>query len=340
MNLRIAAYILAALTGNVIWAAGPAVAWNSSGHMIIALAAYDQMKDSAKAAAIELLHAHPRYQDHFERMMPREVRGMPTKEKDAWAFAHASTWPDVVRQPNRGVTRADVRDFSRPEWHYIDIPIYLNAQEAIDLRPQVATFKLQRDPPPGHDVEAMNVIQAVKNSSRIVADNEADLADRSVHLCWLLHLIGDSHQPLHSSALFTTHRFRKGDRGGNDMSIEHNYTLHSFWDSQISTDTPYETIRVLARDLTLNHELMTAVARDTTSLDIGDWIDEGHELAKEYVYTEFVVQKVAAAEGHPRLGDLHPPPSYITNAEQIAERRAVQSAYRTARLLEQLINQQ
>src|SRR5262245_27361914 len=90
--------------------ARPAAAWNSPGHMIIALVAYDQMDAATREKAIALLRAHPRYADHFERVMPREVSRGSDADKDCWCFAHAATWPDMVRdsRDSRGaVTRAD-----------------------------------------------------------------------------------------------------------------------------------------------------------------------------------------------------------------------------------------
>ena len=168
----------------------------------------------------------------------------------------------------------------------------------------------------------MNVIQAEKNAAKFVGDANADKEQRAVSLCWLLHLVGDSHQPLHSSALFTTHRFRDGDHGGNFLAPDYayktfqgGYTLHAFWDDAISTDEPYATCRVLAYDLEQNKELAAAGEKATAKLDVGDWIDESHELCKMYVYTPEVKQQIAAREGHSHLGPLDLPPGYTTNAE-------------------------
>ena len=183
----------------------------------------------------------------------------------------------------------------------------------------------------------MNVIQAVKNSERIVKDKDAPQDKRAVHLCWLLHLVGDAHQPLHSSALFTTHRFRNGDHGGNYLEYSHDYPLHGFWDAQISTDEPYDTICLLAADLNRNPGLTAAGVGAAAKLDPGDWIDESHQLAKQYVYTPEVMKKIAAREQHSHLGALNPPPSYEANAEEMSERRAVEAGHRLAKLLEELL---
>jgi S1/P1 Nuclease len=319
----------------------PAVAWNPSGHMIIALVAYDKLDDATKAKAIELLRAHPRFQDHFQHFMPKDVVKGSQAEQDEWCFAQAATWPDLMREAKSVVTREDVTKYNRGIWHYIDMPIYLSEDERPQLERQIKV-NLSRDLPTDPDDPLMNVIQAEKIASKTVGDASAKQEDRSVSMCWLLHLIGDSHQPLHSSALFTTHRFREGDRGGNLLAPDYayktfqgGYTLHAFWDDAISTDEPYSTCRVLAYDLEQNKELVAAGEKATAKLDIGDWIDESYEICKHSVYTPEVRQQIAAREGHSHLGPLTLPPSYRPDSEIIGERRAMEAGYRLAKVLQQ-----
>lgn len=318
-----------------VWVA-PASAWNASGHMIVALAAYDRLDEPVRAAALELLHAHPRYADHFERAMPFEVRDGSQAEQDQWLFAFAATWPDVVRNPDGGVTRLDVQAYNRTWWHFVNLPLYLSEEEQQKLAPTVR-FNQSRELPADPDDPKMNVIQAIKNSSQIVGDKNAAKELRSVHLCWVLHLTGDSHQPLHSCSLLTSRRFPGGDQGGNLFDYRHDFTLHSFWDNQVCSDEPYGTVRLVAGELGENAELMAQGERAAETLDPGAWIDEGHELAKKYVYTPEVVTKIAAREGHTHLGELNPSPQYAADAETVAERQAAIAAQRAAKLLNQLL---
>jgi hypothetical protein len=336
MNRR---FVLAILSTAVVCArlsTAPALAWNPSGHMIVALIAYDQLDDATKAKAIELLRSHPRFPDHFQHFMPKDVVKGSQAEQDQWCFAHAATWPDVMREAKSVVTRDDVTKYHRGVWHYIDIPIYLNEDEQRQLERQV-NQNLNRDIPENPDDPTMDVIQAEKNAARIVGDGHADPGQRAVYLCWLLHLVGDSHQPLHSSALFTTHRFREGDHGGNFLEPENGYKLHAFWDDAISNDEPYSTCRVLAYDLERNPVLTAVGEKATAKLDVGDWIDESHELCMQYVYTPEVKRQIAAREGHSHLGELDLSPTYKANAENLAERRAVEAGHRLAKVLEQLL---
>jgi hypothetical protein len=319
-------------------AAGSSVAhaWNSAGHMIIALAAHEQMDDPLRAKAAEFIRAHPRFNDHFQSMMPREVSRADRKGQDRWLFAHASTWPDLVRDSKGAVNRQDVKDFSRPWWHFINEPVFLNEEQRRQLEREIRVNR-RREPPEETDDEFMNIVQAIKNSARIVRDPSMPKEKRSVHLCWVLHLVGDSHQPLHSVALYTQNRFRGGDHGGNYLKYAHGWDLHGFWDEQVSTDQGYDNLVNLAAALAQNRKLAEAGHRAAASLDPDKWIDESVELGKRYGYSKEVLQKVAAREGHTHLGPLDLSATYQADAEVVAERRAAEAAHRLAAVVKQLL---
>jgi hypothetical protein len=234
------------------------------------------------------------------------------------------------------VDRQDVSAYSRPWWHFIDEPVFLNDEERRQLEREIKVNR-RREPPQSDDDEYMNIVQAIKNSARIVRDAGAPKEKRSVHLCWILHLVGDSHQPLHSVALYTSHRFRDGDHGGNYLEYQHSWNLHSFWDDQISTDDSYETHQVLAADLDRNRKLADDGRKAAAKLEADNWIDESMELAKRYAYTKEVLAKVAAREGHSHLGPLDLPPNYKIDAETVAERRAVEAGHRLAGAIQQVL---
>lgn len=313
-----------------------AFGWNSPGHIIIALIAYDELSPATRAKAMELLRAHPRFDDHFLRAMPSEVKRSDEGIQEQWLFSHAATWPDQVRESKSGVTRQDVSLFNRSTWHYINEPVFLDDNERRQLLPEIRTNR-RRDPPEDPDDTFMNIIQALKNSAHIVRDKTATPERRAVHLCWVMHLAGDSHQPLHSVALFTTHRFRNGDRGGNDLEYQHGWTLHSFWDEQISGDEQFDTQRILATDLQRNRKL-TAVARQAANtLDPGAWIDESFDLALKHAYSNELLKKVADREGRSRLGPLELPATYRQIAEDVAERRAIEAGHRLAAAIKQMV---
>lgn len=82
---------------------------------------------------------------------------------------------------------------------------------------------------------AMTSVRTVEQARTALKTNLKNLtAERSLFARYLIHLVGDIHQPLHSVALFN-HTYPKGDAGGNLLKIKTlNGTLqnfHSFWDS-------------------------------------------------------------------------------------------------------------
>jgi hypothetical protein len=88
------------------------------------------------------------------------------------------------------------------------------------------------EPPPE------NVLSAYQANLDIVRGTAP--GDRAVALCWVFHLLGDMHQPLHTIKLFTTQfPAPEGDRGGTRFYIRVKPTnattisLHAFWDDLV-----------------------------------------------------------------------------------------------------------
>jgi hypothetical protein len=77
----------------------------------------------------------------------------------------------------------------------------------------------------------------------LIRGNATD-AQKSVAIAWIEHLIGDIHQPLHTSARVTETE-KKGDQGGNLFLLtpqgtprDKQQNLHSFWDSIVVRSSP------------------------------------------------------------------------------------------------------
>lgn len=65
---------------------------------------------------------------------------------------------------------------------------------------------------------------------------------------YLIHLVGDIHQPLHSVAMFSN-EFPEGDQGGNKITVKApngtSYNFHSFWDQggYLFENSTYKIVR-------------------------------------------------------------------------------------------------
>src|SRR5262249_32098895 len=102
------------------------LAWNSTGHMAVALLAYEELSknDTAWNAIVEILKQHPRLED-LKQDMPANAG-----EKEQWRyiFCKAATWPDMVRpKAGDGAVRQRLSaKYHHGEWHYINFPINLD----------------------------------------------------------------------------------------------------------------------------------------------------------------------------------------------------------------------
>jgi hypothetical protein len=72
----------------------------------------------------------------------------------------------------------------------------------------------------GHMVIAAEAFrQLAPECEKTLSDTNADPELRAAQLSFLIHLIGDMHQPLHCASFFGP-GYPKGDRGGNDFYVK------------------------------------------------------------------------------------------------------------------------
>src|SRR6185312_155160 len=91
--MRIVATFLAAL---LLLVPGT-LAWNATGHEVIAAIAYDHLKPSTRARVDDLIRRHPDYPSIFLKDAPSG----DSAARARYAFIHASVWPDVIRNDPR-----------------------------------------------------------------------------------------------------------------------------------------------------------------------------------------------------------------------------------------------
>ena len=112
-----------------------------------------------------------------------------------------STWADEIR--------------SDPDWNYAAPWHYVNIEDD-------ETYAKSPKSPGG------DVIEAIARMSALLKDPSKPRKQRSEALRFLIHFVGDIHQPLHVG--------RRSDRGGNGVPVTwfgRDTNLHSVWDSAI-----------------------------------------------------------------------------------------------------------
>ncbi|HLL77450.1 MAG TPA: S1/P1 nuclease [Pyrinomonadaceae bacterium] len=288
----------------------PARAWNGAGHMIVARIAYANLSDSTRARVDQLLRSHPDFTSIRQRT------GLQQSHPDFGlaVFMRAATWPDDIKGDPRFHEDGEPPTPPRPGfpsmerhrgWHFIDTPF--------------STDGAQTAPAPEPN--------AITELPRLVSEigNPAFPRNRQAYdLAWLLHLAGDVHQPLHSTARFTTrHGPPEGDRGGNlfiiRLSQNSTTNLHSFWDGLLGTSTTISSVKGQGTSIT---NAFPPQGQPGTSPKA--WADESFGL-RERVYSIGSDSKGAPT---PRVTQ-----SYRNDSRLIARERAALAGYRIAAIL-------
>jgi hypothetical protein len=269
---------IAVLLG-LAFAPRPARAWDDFGHMEVAAVAYARLTPKTRGRVDKLLALNPRYANW--------IVGAKPGERDRAAFMRAATWadsirtdpayegPDPPRAPTAGRNIGYADLLRHTYWHYIDQPFSPDGTRVVPApTPNVATQ-----------------ISALRDglTSATTSDDV-----KSYDLVWLLHLVGDVHQPLHCVERFDTGN-PKGDHGGNGVKVTGNAqppicddprycpfgppaTLHFFVDD--IDGSSYATAPALAAAA----KLPRAPAKEAAVLDVAAWIAEGFDLARTKIY--------------------------------------------------------
>jgi hypothetical protein len=286
----------------------PALGWNEKGHLVTARLAWRQLTEGQRVRVSAVLKKHPHYEEYLSARKPDGFT------EDEWAFLRAATWADWVRSHHR-------EQFDHPTWHYINYPI---------VPPGSAVDAARHEPPAGQE----NVVNQLAVCAEKVGKGSEE--EKAVYLTWLFHLVGDIHQPLHCTAVYSE-RFPEGDRGGNLAVIRVRSgptNLHSFWDGLLGTGT---TAGDIGQDVREIEAVMKEKAAEVNKeLDahqtFESWAREGLDLSKRVVYLGGEL-KVAAGRGVRDEDAPEAPAEYAASAGRTAR---VQIGKAGARLADQL----
>ena len=309
-----------------------ALAWNGAGHRLVALVAYERLDADTRERVVALLKKHPRFNQDFTNKMPQKVKDHERDEVRAqWLFGQAAVWPDIAR----GFRGADEK-YHHSTWHYINEPLFLSDADEEALGDDIPA-NLKKEWTPGMQLDKLNIIQALKRAMNHLETATVSKADKAVLLCWIFHLVGDLHQPLHSMALFSKKRFAKGDRGGNLILVKEKRNLHSFWDGTLGRSSDLFVLSLKTRKFLDDSSLKKAGEKAATTTKFEDWLVESYNAALEFAYDEPILEAVADKEGV--AGDLDPvelTEDYIEAAKEVSTERVVQAGYRLGKVMEKL----
>lgn len=287
--------------------------WWDGGHMQIAAVAYKGLTAPVKERTDALLRLNPDYAKWTAAAPDAATAKL-------WAFVHAATWADDIKTRAYGYARDPVTgpaagqnigyaDHNQHDyWHYKDIAF---SPDGTPLLP----------PDPVDTVTQLKLMAAALPATSGAADDV-----RSYDLVWMLHLIGDVHQPLHAVSRFTM-ALPSGDRGGNSEAVisatGETIALHAYWDRIFGG---YSSAAGAIFDAGGNDGIgnVDPNPKLVAILEPERWVEESAELAKRYAYAA----PVSAGSNATMLTR-----DYETNARNVAKSQAALAAARLASLL-------
>jgi hypothetical protein len=287
-------------------------AWGCKGHQTVALIAERHLTPETQQWVQKLLSENP--------IDPKLNRYCGGANRDA--MADGSTWADDVRGERKN-----------GPWHYIDIP---RGSQHGPLEPYCG--------------QAGCVTKAIGEQLAILKDKNADATKRAEALRYIIHFVGDLHQPLHT--------ITNADEGGNCVPLkylrrnprEHNHSyspnLHSVWDSAIPERDaegadPAEYAETLDALYAADIE-----GWQKAGIHVDDWVWEGYDFAENVVYGNLTPKiaiepnvAVHSCTDDNNIGQrlLHQNiaagEAYQEKAATVAEKRIVEGGVRLAMIL-------
>lgn len=200
----------------------PAFAWDEAGHKITAYIAWQRMTPEVRERVIKILRSAPEDSHLATFYLSYGSRSEEARKREF--FMLAATWADIIKDKDFDVR---YKNYNHSNWHYFNTLWTIKDDKVVFV---TSTQDL------GHMMEKLaDFDKAIRGS--------ANDAEKAIAIAWLEHLIGDLHQPLHTSGRSRDEGDQKGDQGGNLFSLtpkgaKDRLNLHSFWDGVLRQNMP------------------------------------------------------------------------------------------------------
>jgi hypothetical protein len=207
---------------------------------------------------------------------------------DGEDLAQISNWPDEMRSaPGQFWQKESSR------WHYINtLP---NSAFTLEL-----SHTKDKD-------SVTNILEAIHFTINTLSNTKSSIEDKQFSLRFLVHLVGDSHQPFHAG--------RSEDRGGNSIKVRffnQDSNLHSLWDTLL-IENQNLSFTEFASFINTNDEKEIALYLQSSPIT---WLEEsrklstslykstGDEVSYNYVYTNTPIVKMRLKQAGIRLAGV------------------------------------
>ncbi len=267
------------------FAAAPASAWWEYGHETI--------------ARIAMMEVQPRTRTAVRRLLAQSHR-LETPTCPSRTPEQASVWADCVR------ALGDRFSYTAP-WHYQNVDIC----KPFDLAGPCAN---------GNCVSAQ-----IERHTRLLKDQKLPVRERVASLAFLIHFVGDMHQPMHAGD--------RGDLGGNRFPAFYSRirsNLHAIWDGYLAEraiSTPAADARGLLSEVAPGERPNLAAGT------VADWAREAWEISRQYAYGSLAPDPCAGQPAQPPVMDQ----ATIRTLVPIVRRQVLRGGLRLARLLDEAL---
>lgn len=254
----------------------------------------------------------------------KSVAAFNAKNQTNYTFVSAGCWMDDIR--------GRTKDYNT--WHYIDLP-----------------YNLEGEPFP---VDwQVNALWGIRLCTDIITGKRTEPGiDKDQALVMLSHMVGDIHQPLHTS--------NRDDAGGNKVDVPnlqdpktdlfpHWKNLHTFWDTsyrrkfengkvvELLLEPPYTQEEPIA-----GHNAAAPVIREQADAFQKNYSSEKYPATGDPVFWIKESHRTGYTEAYQKLpgGDASNPveldAAYVDNARGISQQKLVQGGLRLAALLNEI----
>lgn len=216
-------------------------------------------------AEIAMANVTPHTRVAVKRLLAKQAL-LDTPTCPARTIEEASVWADCVK-PLKDADGKSRFGYAY-NWHFQDADV-------------CAPFDLTPSCKDGNCVSAQ-----IDRDVATLRDKAAPAKDRVQALVFLIHFVGDLHQPLHAGD--------RGDKGGNDVKADYGiyapprFNLHSVWDGPLPE-------RAITTGPSLVRRYPAAERARIGAGGVGDWSRESWQVAHDQVYASALGGDACAA---------------------------------------------
>ena len=216
-------------------------------------------------ARIAQANVSPRTRAAVRRLLARSAL-LDTPACPAATIEDASVWADCIK-PLKGADGKRRFDYAY-NWHFQNVDV-------------CAPFSLMPACKDGDCVSAQ-----ITRDVSILRNGRSTPRQRVEALAFLIHFVGDLHQPLHAGD--------RADKGGNEVTARYGvyapkrFNLHSVWDGPLAE-------RAITSGPPLVRRYPAAERRRLAAGDVTDWSREAWEVSRRTVYASAAAGDACAA---------------------------------------------